>query len=154
MHWQRLFMLMAGVCSLKSKDSRKVGAVAVAADNRVLETGFNGIPRGVRDLPERMQKPDKYLFTGHAEENLVAHAARPRLAGSTVYVTHMCCAGCARLMINAGVARILHGNGKFSASSQINDQTDAAIEMLREAGIPYEKYDEQVHGSAEIRGLL
>lgn len=153
MHWFRYYITMAWLASKKSKDTRKVGAVAIAPDKRTLETGYNGIPRGVRDLPERMVKPAKYLFTGHAEENLVAHAARPRLEGSTVFVTHICCAACARLLINSGVARVVHGDGKFSSSSAIHEQTEVAATMLREAGVIYEKYDPKKYGSERLQDL-
>ena len=82
--------------ALKSKDSTQVGAVAIGLHKQVVETGFNGPPRGVLDSPERRERPAKYLFAAHAEANLVATAARARLEGTTVYVTHFCCSGCAK----------------------------------------------------------
>ena len=82
MSWHKRFLDLASHVATWSKDpSTKVGAVAVAPSKQILETGFNGIPRGVQDLPERMERPEKYLWTAHAEENLVAHAARKVLEG-------------------------------------------------------------------------
>lgn len=112
--------------------STQVGAVAVDADKTILESGYNGLPRGVDDLPERMERPAKYLWTAHAEEALVANAARPRLKGSTVFVTHLCCNGCARMLINAGVARVVCGDGK---TSMPQEQFDVAVQMFKEAGV-------------------
>lgn len=132
MNWKDYLMGFARHASLKSKDSTKVGAVAVAPARNILETGFNGLPRGVEDRAERMVRPAKYLWTGHAEENLVAHAARERLEGSTVYVTHLCCARCARMLINAGVAKIVFGEGKTSMPPE---EFEVATTMFREAGI-------------------
>lgn len=116
-----------------SKDpSTQVGAIAVDDDKVVLESGFNGLPRGVEDLPDRMERPAKYLWTAHAEENLVAQAARPRIKGSTVFVTHLCCNACARMLINAGVAKVVCGDGKTSMPPE---QFDVAVQMFHEAGV-------------------
>ena len=107
--WTQRFLDLAAHVAGWSKDpSTRVGAVAVDPDSRaVLSTGYNGLPRGVEDHCSRMQRPGKYLWTAHAEENLVAHAARHTLRGATVYVTHLCCANCTRMLINAGVAKIV-----------------------------------------------
>ena len=114
-----------------------MGAVAVASSKQILETGFNGLPRGVQDFPERMERPAKYLWTAHAEENLVAHAARKVLEGSTVYVTHLCCNACARMLINAGVAKVVVGPGQTSMPLE---QFEAALTMFEEAGVEVEQF--------------
>lgn len=140
--WVRRFLDLAAHVAQWSKDpNTKVGAIAVNSESRhVLETGYNGLPRGVRDLPERMSRTPlpghqtgaKYLFTAHAEENLVAHAARPILEGSTVYVTHFCCATCTRMLINSGVKRVIVGPGKTSMPAE---QFEVARIMFDEAGV-------------------
>lgn len=130
--WSKRFLDVAKAVASWSKDSTKVGAVAVDDAKRILETGFNGLPRGVEDLPERMERPAKYLWTGHAEENLVSHAARDRLAGSTVLVTHLCCNACSRMLINAGVSVVIVGRGQ---TSMPKEQFEVATQMFREAGV-------------------
>ena len=131
--WIQRFLDVTKTVASWSKDpNTHVGAVAVSDARAVLETGFNGLPRGVNDLPERMERPAKYLWTAHAEENLVAHAARRQLEGSTVYVTHLCCAACARMLINAGVAKVVVGDGQ---TSMPQEQFDAASVMFEEAGV-------------------
>ena len=133
MSWRKRFLGLASHVATWSKDpSTKVGAVAVAPSKQILETGFNGIPRGVQDLPERMERPEKYLWTAHAEENLVAHAARKVLEGSTVYVTHLCCNACARMLVNAGVKRVVVGNGK---TSMPDENFAVAKKMFHESGV-------------------
>jgi dCMP deaminase len=135
-NWHKRFLNLARAIAEWSKDpNTKVGAVAVGASKQILETGFNGLPRGVQDLSERMERPAKYIWTAHAEENLVAHAARKQLEGSTVYVTHLCCNACARMLINAGVAKVVVGDGKTSMPLE---QFDAATTMFDEAGIELE----------------
>ena len=127
-----------------SKDpNTRVGAVAVSDHRQVLETGYNGLPRGVKDLPERLARPAKYAWTAHAEENLVAHAARARLQGATVYVTHMCCASCTRMLINAGVAKVIVGPG---TTSMPPEQFDIARAMLKEAGVALYCEDDAIGG--------
>ena len=84
--WDLRFLDLARTVAQWSKDlSSKVGAVAVSKHNSVLETGYNGIARGVEDRPERLERPAKYIWTAHAEENLVSHA-HP-FSGDT----HTCC---------------------------------------------------------------
>ena len=130
--WAEYHIGFAKHAATKSKDSTKVGAVAIGDGNQILGTGFNGPPRGVKDMPERFVRPAKYTYAAHAEENLVAHAARQVLEGSTVFVTHMCCNACARMLINAGVARVCVGDGQTSMPKEL---FDAALEMFNEAGV-------------------
>lgn len=138
MNWTEYFMGFAKHAALKSKDSTKVGAAAVGTRNQILEVGFNGPPRGVLDLPERRERPAKYLFAAHAEANLVATAARERLEGSTVYVTHMCCSGCAKSLIQAGVVRVVVGDG---TTSMPDDEFEAAKAMFAEADVQVVRHD-------------
>lgn len=134
MDWQTYFMGFAKHAALKSKDSTQVGAVLVGPDGEVRLTGFNGPPRGVRDLAERRERPAKYLFTSHAEANLIAFAAREgiRTSGCKVYVTHLCCSGCARSLIQAGIVEVVAGDGKTSMPTA---EFEAAISMLDEAHV-------------------
>jgi dCMP deaminase len=135
MAWYDYFMGFARHAASKSKDpSTQVGAVAVGPDGEIRATGYNGLPRGVDDRPERMERPAKYLWTSHAEENLVAHAARVgvSLKGCTVYVTHYPCSRCARSLIQAGVSRIHVGDGKTSMPAE---EFDTARVMFEESGV-------------------
>ena len=76
--WDDFFFDMCQVVSAKSKDpSTKVGAVIVNSGNSIISTGFNGFPIGIDDHVEsRYERPEKYLWTCHAEENAIAFAAR------------------------------------------------------------------------------
>jgi dCMP deaminase len=140
MKWTQRFLDLAAHVAAWSKDpSTKVGAVAVDPVSRaVLSTGYNGLPRGVEDQCARMQRPGKYLWTAHAEENLVAHAARQTLQGATVYVTHLCCANCTRMLINAGVKRIVCGPG---LTNMDYEHFQVARTMMAEAGVELELQD-------------
>jgi dCMP deaminase len=133
LNWRDYLMGFAEHAARKSKDETKVGAVLVSG-RRVLCTAFNGPPQGVDDLPARRERPAKYLWTSHAEENLIATAARQGIIveGLAVYVTHSPCCACARLMIQAGIETVVIGDGK---TSMPQEQFDAAQQMFREAGV-------------------
>jgi dCMP deaminase len=138
-NWDQRFLELAALIAGWSKDSTKVGAVAVSPDRAIVSTGYNGPPRGVQDMPDRVgtsgsSNPEKYLWCAHAEENLVAQAARigVSLLGTTVYATHAPCAPCARMLIQAGVARIVWADGTTSMGSRT---FEVAAEMLAEAGV-------------------
>lgn len=137
MNWTEYLMGFAKQAARKSKDPTQVGAVLVR-DRFVLCAGFNGPPRGVLDLPERFVRPAKYLFATHAEQNLIATAAREgiKVEGCDVVVTHAPCATCARLLIQAGVRSVFYGTGKTSMPV---DEFMAAEIMFREADVVMEQ---------------
>jgi dCMP deaminase len=134
MNWPQYYMAFAQLAAKKSKDSTQVGAILVGQEGEIRLTAYNGPPRGVRDLPERFKRPEKYLYASHAEANLVAFAAREGIKtnGCTVYVTHAPCAACARTLIQAGVKVVWHGDGTTSMPAE---EFKAAVEMIDEAGV-------------------
>lgn len=132
--WHEYYMGFAKHAALKAKHTTKVGAVLVGMDGEVRLTGYNGVPRFVRDTPDRTSGPERYLWHSHAEANLVAFAAREgiRTYGCTVYVTHMPCASCARTLIQAGIRGVVYGSG---ITSMPEAEFKAAKEMFIEAGV-------------------
>lgn len=128
------FMQHAELAARRSKDTTQVGAALVGKEGEVRLTAYNGPPRGVHDLPERFVRPTKYLFASHAEQNLVAFAAREgiRTKGCTVYVTHMPCSACARSLIQAGITHVVVGNGQ---TSMPREEFAAARDMFDEVGV-------------------
>lgn len=135
MDWPTYLMGFAQHAATKSKDSTQVGAILVGPNDRtVLLTAYNGPPAGAADLPERRERPAKYLFASHAEANLVAFAARQgiRTDGCSVFVTHHPCAACARTLIQAGVRSVIYGSGQTSMPAA---EFEAAAAMFAEAGI-------------------
>lgn len=133
--WPAYLMGFARHAASQSKDPTQVGSVLVAPDARtVLLTAYNGPPARVRDLPERLERPTKYLFASHAEANLIAFAARRgiRTEGCFVSVTHHPCASCARSLIQAGIRAVAYGPG---TTSMPDAEFAAAAVMCREAGL-------------------
>lgn len=123
--------------ALLSKDrNTQVGAIALDDNNNIVSTGYNGFPRGVNDdIEERHQRPEKYRWTSHAEENLVAQAAYmgKSLKGCTILVSSLfACESCARMIIQSGIKKIIaphvdEGNWK--------DSNSVAVTMFKEAGV-------------------
>lgn len=128
----------------RSKDrSTKVGAVVLDDDLNLRISGYNGFPRGVNDdVESRHERPMKYAYSAHAEENCVAQAARVgvSLRGCTILLTSLFpCTGCARMIIQAGIKRVIAPTLKEPGSGEgrivWSDQERVALEMLAEAGV-------------------
>jgi dCMP deaminase len=145
--WTDHFLELAGLVASRSKDpSTKVGCVVVGPDKEIRATGYNGLPRGVQDLPARMERPAKYLWTSHAEENAVAHAALAgtSLKGCTAYVTHHPCSRCARSLIQAGVRRVIFGPGQTSMDAA---EFEVARIMCEEADVALRRVGQGFSGA-------
>lgn len=139
MDWDTYFMEMATLVSTKSKDrSTRVGCVIVGPNHEVRTTGYNGFCRGVDDdNDDRHQRPEKYLWSEHAERNAIFNAARNgiRTEDCTAYTTVFPCADCARALIQSGIVRIV--------TRPINNQTTSipihnyvtSMKMLGEADV-------------------
>jgi len=109
--WDRRWLKRAADNAEFSKDrSTKVGAVLVGDDQIPIAEGWNGFPRGCDDEDEELHiRPTKYMWTIHAEMNVICNAARTgrKVAGSTLYSTLMPCAACALHITQCGVKRVV-----------------------------------------------
>lgn len=128
----------------RSKDlSTKVGAVVMDDDYNVRVSGYNGFPRGVNDVQDyRFERPRKYFYTAHAEENCIAQAARigVSLRGCTLLLTSLHpCSSCARMIIQAGIVRVVAP--RVPANSRWDESAEVAFEMFNESGIELEFYE-------------
>jgi len=138
--WDRRFLrLIKNEIATWSKDeSTQVGSLIVD-ENRIPDGwGYNGMPRGVDDaVPARHERPEKYFWMEHAERNAIDNS-KGDLHGSTIYVTHHPCSGCARAIIQNGIARVVvdkeNGiNGELAQREKEDHR--ASQEMLDEVGI-------------------
>jgi len=135
-NWDLRFLDLASLIATWSKDrSTKVGAVIVGPHREIRSTGYNGFPPRVDDDQDsRHERPTKYLFTSHAEENAIAFAALNGVAlqGCTMYSSMFPCATCARLIIRAGIKRIVAPEGN---RADWQEQHEAARIMFQEASV-------------------
>lgn len=107
--WQRRFFDLAALIATWSKDpSSQVGAVIVDDRKRIVSVGFNGLPIGVEDSADRLNKRElKYELVVHAEANAIFTAQRS-VAGCTIYVyPYLPCSRCAGAIIQAGIKRVI-----------------------------------------------
>lgn len=109
MDWDRYFLEIAEVVSTRSPDpSTKHGCVLVDKNNRVLSTGYNGPIQGLTEGLVEFERPQKYLWMIHAEDNAVTFS-KCDLTDSTAYITGRPCIPCLRRLVQAGVYRIVFG---------------------------------------------
>jgi dCMP deaminase len=109
----RWFDVANGFASWSKDRAMKVGCVIVGQANQILTGGYNGFPRGVDDnVDSRHERPDKYLWTEHAERNAIYNAARHGVAldGATIYTPYFPCANCSRAIIQVGIIRVFTSN--------------------------------------------
>ncbi|MDE5793293.1 MAG: dCMP deaminase family protein [Muribaculaceae bacterium] len=104
---------------------RKVGALIVR-DNMIISDGFNGTPSGFANVCEENDVTFPYVL--HAEANAITKVARSNNSseGSTLYVTASPCMECSKLIIQAGIKRVV-----FSDLYRIQD----GLNLLKKAGI-------------------
>ncbi len=136
--WDEYFMEIAALVATRSTCRRRsVGAILVR-DKRILATGYNGAPSGLAHcLDIGCLREDLNVASGqrhelcrgiHAEQNAIIQAAFHgfSIRGATLYCTHLPCAICTKMLINAGIERIYYRNGYAD---------DLSLTMLKEAGI-------------------
>ncbi len=139
--WDNRFIEMAEVVGSWSscyQEARHVGAVIVK-DKRILATGYNGAPSGVESCKDKGECLRKKLnipsgtrheicYAVHAEQNAIAQAAKMGISveGATIYVTHQPCTICTKMIINAGIKKVIYKYGY---------PDDFSKELLKEAGV-------------------
>ncbi|MCD6152624.1 MAG: cytidine/deoxycytidylate deaminase family protein [Syntrophobacterales bacterium] len=141
--WDQYFMDIVDLVSRRSTClRRKVGAVIVR-DKRILSTGYNGAPTGIRHcaevgcLREQLNVPSgerHELCRGlHAEQNAIIQAALHGVStkGSTIYCTNHPCIICSKMIINSGIEKIVY---RYEYRDKL------AEEMLKEANIEVRKF--------------
>lgn len=136
MKWDERFTALAKAIAHWSKDPRThVGAV-LTRYNRVIGTGFNGLPVGIADDYRLEDKDLKNKLVVHAEVNAIIQAGGHLCTNATLYVTHPPCVHCAGVIIQAGIGRVVVGSGALSPDWA--ESSSLAQELLAEAGVEYD----------------
>jgi dCMP deaminase len=155
MNWDEFFMRQVYLVASKSKDTRtKIGSVLVK-DNRVISQGYNGICMSVNDnVPERHERPLKYLYFVHAEHNSILSCARFGISslGATLYTQGIPCASCAQAIIQAGVYEVVvHTQWpNLTHSDKWVESIQVSITMFDEANIRIRWLDKELG----LKGML
>ncbi|MCS7311692.1 MAG: dCMP deaminase family protein [Acidobacteria bacterium] len=137
--WDDYFLHIAKVVALRSNCLKRKVAAIVVKDRRIISTGYNGTPRGVRNCNEGGCARCRALgqsgtqldvcLCSHAEENAITQAAYHgiSLQGATLYCTLSPCITCAKMIINAGIAEVVY-ESPYPLES-------AVVALFREAGV-------------------
>ena len=139
--WDKRFMDLTETISKWSscfKSDRNVGAVIVK-NKRILTTGYNGAPSGIKSCKEKgeclrvnlgIQSGTRHelCYAIHAEQNAIIQAAKMGVCieGATLYCTHQPCVICSKMIVNAGITRVVYAKPYPDDFSQ---------EIFKEAGV-------------------
>ncbi len=136
--WDEYFMEMAEIVKTRSTCLRRQVGAVVVKDKRILASGYNGAPTGLKHceetgcLREQLGIPSGQrheLCRGlHAEQNAIIQASLHgvKLEGATLYVTIQPCVVCAKMVINAGISKLVF-KGDYP--------DELSWQMLEESGI-------------------
>ncbi|MDD6043632.1 MAG: dCMP deaminase family protein [Eubacteriaceae bacterium] len=137
--WDEYFMGMAKLTAERSTCLRRQVGAVIVKDKHIIATGYNGAPRGLTHCDERggCLRQELGVPSGqrhelcralHAEQNAIIQAATlgQSIEGATIYITHQPCAICSKMIINAGIKRVVVNEGY---------PDELALEFLEEAGL-------------------
>lgn len=136
--WDEYFMEIVELIKTRSTCKRRQVGALIVKDKRILATGYNGAPAGCRHclevgcMREELNIPSgqrhELCRAIHAEQNAIVQAAYSgtSVKDGTLYVTHQPCVLCAKMIINAGIQKIVF-KGEYP--------DPLSMEMLEEAGL-------------------
>ena len=144
--WDTYFLRIAQLVAQRSTCLRRQVGAVIVRDNRLLATGYNGAPNNVAhcfQLPGGCLREARNIPSGqrqelcrglHAEQNAILQAAAfgVSLKGGDCYCTHQPCITCAKMLINAGIKRVVF-LGEYP--------DELSLEMLKEAKIIIERLE-------------
>ena len=142
--WDSYFMEIARIVSKRSTCKRRSVGALIVKEKRILSTGYNGAPMGLKHCIEAECLRDRLnvasgerheLCRGlHAEQNAIIQAAYHGVSinGADIYSTHLPCSICIKMIINAGIAKVFYADGY---------PDDLAMEMIKESGVALAKVE-------------
>jgi dCMP deaminase len=150
--WDEYYLNICKMVAARSKDpNTQIGCVIAGPAHEIRSTGYNSLPRGIRDdVAERLERPTKYLWMEHAERNAIYNAARcgTPLEGCTLYVEIMPCMDCGRAVVQAGIKEVVISRERMSqySSEYFEEHFRNVVELFREAGVRIRQVPEEEEG--------
>lgn len=141
--WDEYFMKLACEVATRTTCMRRAVGAVIVKDNRILSTGYNGVPSGLAHcrqtgcLRQELGIPSgqrSEICRGlHAEQNAIIQAAKygPLIDGAKIYVNTQPCIICAKMIINAGITEVIYQNPY---------PDEFAMDMIRESGILFREF--------------
>ena len=145
--WDEYFMSIAQVVATRSNCMKRKVAAIIVKDRRIISTGYNGTPRGVRNCNEGgCERCNSNTESGknlvdcvcsHGEENAIVQSAYHGIGikGSGIYTTFSPCLLCTKMIINSGIGEVVY-NAEYPLS-------EISIRLLKEAGIVVRKFEKK-----------
>ena len=127
------YLQMAQVWASNSYCKRRQVGALIVKDRMIISDGYNGTPSGFENVCEDENGVTK-AYVLHAEANAISKVAKSGNSseGATLYVTASPCVECAKLIIQAGIKRVV-----YKDEYRLTD----GIDLLKRAGIETEKVD-------------
>lgn len=137
--WDEYFMNIAEVVAKRSNCSRRHVAAVIVKEQRIISTGYNGTPRGIKNCFQggcprcNSETPSgeglEECLCSHGEENAIVQAAYHGISvkDGTLYTTYSPCLLCAKMIINAGINEVVYKD-RYSIDS-------TSMNLLQESGI-------------------
>lgn len=142
--WDQYFMGIAVLSSERSKDPRtRTGACVVWPGHRIIGVGYNWFPRWCSDddfpwdrSPEGKIEDSKHGYVVHGEANAILNSMGRDMSEATIYCTVPPCHECTKLIIQAGIKRVVHLPSEY----EDRDFFQASKRMLAAANVSIERY--------------
>lgn len=137
--WDSYFMSIAQVVASRSNCMKRKVAAVIVKDKRIISTGYNGTPRGVKNCNEGgcprcngFSESGKNLedcYCSHGEENAIVQASYHGISikDAVIYTTFSPCLLCTKMILNAGISEVVY-NAEYPLG-------DAPLKLLKEAGV-------------------
>lgn len=122
----------------RSPDPMTQNGACLVSQEGVYVTACNTMPNGIKQTPERWERPHKYNYIQHAEDGSIYLAAKVGLSTerATLYVPWYACSRCAAGIIAAGIRRVVgHRLMLDGAHNQWRQSVEQGLSMLQEAGV-------------------
>jgi len=141
--WETYFMDIAHLVAKRSTCRRRAVGALLVKDKRILSTGYNGAPSGLKHcLDIGCLREELNIASGerhelcrgiHAEQNAIVQAALHGVSikGAKLFCTNQPCSICTKMIINAGINKVCYHSGYAD---------DMSIEMFKEANVELIKY--------------
>lgn len=147
--WDEYFMEITKTVAKRSTCDRGRAGCVIVRDNHILVTGYVGAPKGLPHcsevghllktvIHEDGSRSQHCMRTTHAEQNAIVQAAKLGIAieGGTLYCKMTPCAACAKMIINAGIKRVV--------CEKRYHQARESEELFRQAGIELDYFSEEI----------
>ncbi len=129
------YLAMARIWSLNSYCVRRQVGALMVKDKMIISDGYNGTPSGFENVCEDGDVTKPYVL--HAEANAISKVAKSNNSsmGATMYITASPCIECAKLIIQAGISRVVYSEEYRSSEG---------VDLLRRAGVKVDKVEETI----------